>query len=121
MSAYDPLPSKYAWSLHSQHGKISAGDLLFRFSPSLGSLDLSSYRMLFTSVLTSAVLALSLGVDTVAASHGRLGQLAREPLERAKRAVDSGHAKPIRSTKDYRFLNDKTKGKYWKKHIRIAF
>lgn len=72
--------------------------------------------MLFTSVLTSAVLALSLGVDTVAASkHGRLGQLAREPLERAKRAVEDGYAKPVRSTKHYRFLNDKTKGKYWKK------
>ncbi|CEJ55874.1 Putative Carboxypeptidase 5 [Penicillium brasilianum] len=66
--------------------------------------------MLFKSVLTSAVLALSVGVDTVAASeHGRFGQLARDPLERAKRAVDNGHAKPIRSTKDYRFLNKNTK------------
>ena len=68
--------------------------------------------MLFKSVLTSAVLALSLGVDTVVASkHGRLGQLARDPLERAKRAVDNGHAQPVRSTKDYRFLNEKTKSK----------
>lgn len=72
--------------------------------------------MLFTSVLTSAVLALSLGADTVAASqHGRFGQLAREPLERAKRAVEDGHAKQVRSTKDYRFLNDQTKSKCWKK------
>jgi carboxypeptidase D len=68
--------------------------------------------MLFKSVLTSAVLALSVGVDTVVASkHGRLGQLARDPLERAKRVVADGHVKPVRSTKDYRFLNEKTKGK----------
>ncbi|GLI73690.1 hypothetical protein PoHVEF18_001910 [Penicillium ochrochloron] len=66
--------------------------------------------MLFKSVLTSAVLALSVGVDTVVASkHGRLGQLARDPLERAKRVVADGHVKPVRSTKDYRFLNEKTK------------
>ena len=99
--------------LHPQHGKIGAGNFLFLYSPPLGLLDLFPYRMLFTSVLTSAVLALSLGADTVAASkHGRFGQLARDPLERAKTAVEDGHAKTVRSTKDYRFLNDKTKGKY---------
>ncbi|KAJ5174867.1 uncharacterized protein N7482_000744 [Penicillium canariense] len=66
--------------------------------------------MLFTSVLTPALLALSVGIEAVAASsHGRFGQLARDPLERAKRVVENAHAKPVRSKNDFRFLSHKTK------------
>ncbi|KAJ5492674.1 Serine-type carboxypeptidase F [Penicillium diatomitis] len=65
--------------------------------------------MFFRSILTSA-LALSLGFETAAASkHGRFAQLARDPLERAQRAADAAHVKPVRSHKGYRFLNKETK------------
>lgn len=68
--------------------------------------------MLVKSVLTSALLALSLGSEAVEASKskfGRLGKLARDPLERAQKTVMAAHHKPSRSEKGYRFLNEKTK------------
>ncbi|KAJ5693178.1 hypothetical protein N7462_002601 [Penicillium macrosclerotiorum] len=66
--------------------------------------------MLFNSILTPALLALAWSSDVVVASkHGRFAQLARDPLERAKRAANDAHAKPVRSTQDFRFLSDKTK------------
>lgn len=66
--------------------------------------------MLLKSVLTSGLLALSMGVDTVeAAKFGRLGNLVRAPLERAKRVVQASHAKAVRSKNDFRFLSSKTK------------
>lgn len=69
-------------------------------------------RMLVKSVLTSALLALSLGSGAVEASKsnfGRLGKLSRDPLDRAQKAVMAAHQKPSRSESGYRFLNDKTK------------
>lgn len=69
--------------------------------------------MLLKSVLTSALLALSLGSEAAEASKsskfGRLSQLVRAPLEHAERAVQAAHRKPVRCTKDFRFLSDKTK------------
>lgn len=66
--------------------------------------------MLLKSVLTSGLLALSMGSEAVEASKfGRLGQLVRDPLERANKVVQAAHAKAIRSTKDFRFLSPKTK------------
>ncbi|KAJ6131487.1 hypothetical protein N7523_001193 [Penicillium sp. IBT 18751x] len=66
--------------------------------------------MLLKSVLTSGLLALSMGAETVEATKfGRLGNLVRAPLERAKKVVESTHAKAIRSTQDFRFLSSKTK------------
>lgn len=66
--------------------------------------------MLLKSVLTSGLLALSMGSEAVEASgFGRLGKLVREPLARANRVVQAAHAKAVRSTKDFRFLSANTK------------
>lgn len=66
--------------------------------------------MLLQSVLTSALLALSLGSDLAAASkHGRFAEMARAPQEKAKRIVEARDHKPKKSDKDYRFLNKETK------------
>lgn len=45
----------------------------------------------------------------MAAKHGRFGGYARAPLEKAKRAVEAAHSKPVRSHPDHRFLSAKTK------------
>ncbi|KAJ5944491.1 hypothetical protein N7516_004659 [Penicillium verrucosum] len=66
--------------------------------------------MLLKSVLTSALLALSLGSDLAAAfKHGRFAEMARAPQEKAKRIVEARNLKPKKSDKDYRFLNKETK------------
>lgn len=66
--------------------------------------------MLLKSVLTSALLTLSLGSDLVAASkHGRFAEIARAPQEKAKRAIEARNQKHVKSDKDYRFLNKNTK------------
>ncbi|KAJ5888364.1 hypothetical protein N7495_008405 [Penicillium taxi] len=67
--------------------------------------------MLFTSILTSALLAVSLGSDAViASSHGRFGKIARAPLEMAKRAVEETMTKRTTSDKKkFRYLDHKTK------------
>lgn len=66
--------------------------------------------MLLISILTPALVALSLGSDAVsAAKHGRFAERARAPLEKAKRAVEASQKKSSHSTEDFRFLNDKTK------------
>ncbi|OQE20012.1 hypothetical protein PENSTE_c014G04437 [Penicillium steckii] len=73
--------------------------------------------MLLISVFTSALLALSLGSETVAASkHGRFAERARAPMEKAQRAVEAAQKKHVRSEKDFRFLNKKTK-KYQVDHL----
>lgn len=66
--------------------------------------------MLLQSVLTFALLALSLGSDLAAASkHGRFAEMARAPQEKAKRIVEARDHKPKKSDKDYRFLTKETK------------
>lgn len=66
--------------------------------------------MLLKSVLTSALLALSLGSDLAAAfKPGRFAEIARAPQEKAKRIVEARNHKPKKSDKDYRFLNKNTK------------
>ena len=66
--------------------------------------------MLLKSVLTSALLAFSLGSDIAAASkHGRFAEKARASQEKAKRAIEARNQKHERSEKDFRFLSKKTK------------
>lgn len=66
--------------------------------------------MLFSSVLTPALLGILLSADlAIAAKHGRFGGYARAPLEKAKRAVEAAHSKPVLSQTDHRFLNEETK------------
>ncbi|KAK4863586.1 hypothetical protein LT330_002364 [Penicillium expansum] len=66
--------------------------------------------MLLKSVLTSALLALSLGSDLATASkHGRFAEIARAPQEKAKRVVEARSQKSHKSDKDYRFLSKNTK------------
>lgn len=61
------------------------------------------------SVLTSALLALSLGAETVeAAKFGRFGQLARAPLEQATRFIEASRCKPAQANDGFRFLSPKT-------------
>ncbi|KAJ5921350.1 hypothetical protein N7466_009676 [Penicillium verhagenii] len=61
-------------------------------------------------LLTSAIVALSLGADTVAASeHGRFAELSRIPMAKAKRAVEMTKEHVIRATKSFRFLTSKSK------------
>jgi carboxypeptidase D len=69
--------------------------------------------MLLKSVLTSALLALSLGSDLVTASkHGRFAEKARASQERAKRAVEARNShQHVKPHKDYRFLSKETKRK----------
>lgn len=72
--------------------------------------------MLFKSLLTWAVLALSLCADGAsAAGHGRFGQRARERYDRAKRATERKSPPPDNQEEDFRFLKDDTKRKptYW--------
>jgi carboxypeptidase D len=65
--------------------------------------------MLLKSLLTSALLALSLGSDVATASkHGRFAEKARAPQEKAKRAIEARNHNHLKSNKDYRFLNKKT-------------
>lgn len=73
--------------------------------------------MLLKSVLSSGLLALSLGSETVAASkHGRFAERARAPLERAKHAAEAAHAKHVRAEKEFRFSSKKTE-KYLVNHL----
>jgi carboxypeptidase D len=66
--------------------------------------------MLLKSVLTSALLALSLGSDVAAAfKHGRFAEKARAPQEKAKKAIEARNQNHERSHKDFRFLSKKTK------------
>ncbi|KAJ6088916.1 hypothetical protein N7499_004167 [Penicillium canescens] len=66
--------------------------------------------MLLKSVVTSALLALSLGSEVVDASkHGKYGQKARVPQERAKRAIEARSEEKSHPKKDFRFLSKKTK------------
>lgn len=70
--------------------------------------------MLLKSVLTSALLALSLGSEAVEASKsskfGRLSKLVREPLEKAKQAAQAAHyPRGHGHSNGYRFLTEKTK------------
>ncbi|KAJ6092671.1 hypothetical protein N7486_007960 [Penicillium sp. IBT 16267x] len=66
--------------------------------------------MQIKSLLTSALVALSLGADTVTASkHGRFAQLSRAPMEKAKRAVQATMDHVARSTKKFRFLSSTSK------------
>lgn len=77
--------------------------------------------MLLKTVLTSGLLALSLGSETVAASkHGRFAERARAPLEKAKQVTEAAHAKHVRSKEDFRFLNKKTESKTYCLTCRIA-
>lgn len=70
--------------------------------------------MLLKSVLTSVLLALSLGSEAVEASKntkfGRLSKLVREPLEKAKHAAQAArhHHNHGHSKDGYRFLSEKT-------------
>ncbi|KAJ6090892.1 hypothetical protein N7499_003606 [Penicillium canescens] len=65
--------------------------------------------MLLKSVVTSALLALSLGSEVVDASkHGKFGQKARVPQERAKRAIEARSEEKSHPKKDFRFLNKNT-------------
>ncbi|KAJ5294471.1 hypothetical protein N7508_009292 [Penicillium antarcticum] len=66
--------------------------------------------MLLKSVLTPALLALSLGSGVVDASkHGKFGQKARAPQERAKRAIEARNEENSHPKKDFRFLSKHTK------------
>jgi carboxypeptidase D len=66
--------------------------------------------MLLQSVLTSALLALSLGSDVAdALKHGKFGQKSRVPQERAKRAIEARSEEKSNPKKDYRFLSKHTK------------
>jgi carboxypeptidase D len=66
--------------------------------------------MLLKSVVTSALLALSLGSEVVDASkHGKFGQKARVPQERAKRAIEARSEEKSHPKKDFRFLSNHTK------------
>lgn len=66
--------------------------------------------MMIKSVLTSALLALSLGSEAVAASqHGRFAERAREPLVKAKLAVEATNKKQEKQDhKNFRFLSQNT-------------
>lgn len=65
--------------------------------------------------LTSALLALSLGAESVTAhgnsAHGRFGQLARGPQEKAKKVIEATKKKVTRSTDNFEFLSKKTRRK----------
>ncbi|KAH8423180.1 putative pheromone processing carboxypeptidase (Sxa2) [Aspergillus melleus] len=64
--------------------------------------------MLFRSLLSTAVIALSLGADNVsAAKHGPFGRKARDSL--AKRSPPPVHKPTNHSTEGFRFLDHKTK------------
>ena len=66
--------------------------------------------MLLKSLLTSAILALSLGSDAVTAfKHGRFAEKSRAPQEKAKRAIEARNHKHEKSEKDYRFLGKHTR------------
>ncbi|KAJ5232174.1 hypothetical protein N7468_005130 [Penicillium chermesinum] len=65
--------------------------------------------MLIKSLLTSALLAFSLGESVAASKHGHFGQLARLPQERAKKTVEAQRKKVSRSTKNFEYLSKKTK------------
>ncbi|KAJ5773493.1 hypothetical protein N7457_008389 [Penicillium paradoxum] len=66
--------------------------------------------MLLKSVLTSALLALSLGSDVATAvKHGRFAEKSRAPQEKAKRAIEARNHHHEKSDESYRFLNKKTK------------
>lgn len=66
--------------------------------------------MQIKSLLTTTLLALSLGADTVSASkHGRFAQLSRGPMEKAKRAIESTRQHIARTATKYRFLTKDSK------------
>lgn len=69
--------------------------------------------MLFKSVLTSALLALSLGAEVEAS--GRLSKLARSSMERAEKLVENARCQKANSGNGQgdRFLNANTKGEYF--------
>lgn len=74
--------------------------------------------MLLKSVLTSALLALSLGSEAVEAKDskfGRMSKIVRDPLEKAKHAAEAArchHHKGGHNSDGYRFLNEKTRREY---------
>ena len=69
--------------------------------------------MQIKSLLTTTLLALSLGADTVSASkHGRFAQLSRGPMEKAKRAIESTRQHIARTATKYRFLTKNSKREY---------
>lgn len=68
------------------------------------------------SILTSALLALSLGSEAVEASKdskfGRMSKIVRDPLEKAKNAAEAArchHNNGGQNSNHYRFLNEKTR------------
>ena len=69
--------------------------------------------MLFRSLLSTAVLAVSLCTDNAfAAKHGRFGQKARDAMNIGKRSANAvKHSLKI-PVEDYQFLNNKTKRMY---------
>lgn len=69
--------------------------------------------MLFRSLLSTAILAVSLCTDNAsAAKHGRFGQKARDAMNIAKRSANAvKHSMKI-PVEDYQFLSNKTKRMY---------
>ncbi|RAH52603.1 serine carboxypeptidase PepF [Aspergillus piperis CBS 112811] len=66
--------------------------------------------MLFRSLLSTAVLAISLCTDNAsAAKHGRFGQKARDAMNIAKRSANAVKHSLSIPVEDYQFLNNKTK------------
>jgi carboxypeptidase D len=74
--------------------------------------------MLFGSVASTALLALSLCVDSAsAAKHGRFGQKARDSLTKRSSSSLVTHEPQTRSShKDFRYLNKDTKRMYFLLH-----
>ena len=70
--------------------------------------------MLFGSVASTALLALSLCVDSASsAKHGRFGQKARDSLTKRSSSSLVTHKPETRSNhKDFRYLNKDTKRMY---------
>ena len=72
---------------------------------------INSFSMLFRSLLSTAVLAVSLCADNVsAAKNGRFGQKARDAMNIGKRSANAVKHAPTTPIEDYRFLTNKTKG-----------
>ncbi|KAI9367073.1 Alpha/Beta hydrolase protein [Aspergillus egyptiacus] len=60
-------------------------------------------------IFSTAVIALSLGVDGASATHGRFGQRARDYMNLAKRVSQSASASAEQEKQDFRFLSKDTK------------
>lgn len=69
--------------------------------------------MLFRSLLSTAVLAVSLCTDNAfAAKHGRFGQKARDAMNIGKRSANAVKHSVKIPVEDYQFLNNKTQRMY---------